>query len=207
MELVRVCLECENSATPALRRGQDRPAAGGRPRSWRNRVLPGYAILRVRGNAIRSAFAASMLALLLPACSGPVDPAAADVSRLASPSGEASQLAEEHFKHGEYGLAEQYYREAAEKAPKDASVWIGLAASYDQLRRFDLADRAYEQAIKLSGETAQILNNQGYSYLLRGNLATAKAKFSKALALEPNNPTLLNNLKLLTASAKYKGAA
>jgi Flp pilus assembly protein TadD len=31
------------------------------------------------------------------------------------------------------------------------------------LRRFDLADRAYGQAIRIVGPTAEILNNQGYS--------------------------------------------
>ena len=121
----------------------------------------------------------------------------------AAPSDSPNRLGAENFNRGEYGLAERNFREAVEKSPHDASSWIGLAASYDRLRRFDLADRAYQQAIKLSGETAQILNNQGYSYLLRGNLAKAKAKLSKARALEPDNPTTLNNLKLLEAGAKY----
>jgi Flp pilus assembly protein TadD len=28
------------------------------------------------------------------------------------------------------------------QAPEDAEAWIGLAASYDRVRRFDLADQA-----------------------------------------------------------------
>jgi hypothetical protein len=51
--------------------------------------------------------------------------------------------------------------------PRDLDSWIGLAASYDRLRRFELADRAYEQAIKIGGATGEILNNRGYSYMLR----------------------------------------
>jgi Flp pilus assembly protein TadD len=185
--------------SPAGKRGQGVPLTPACPPSF-------WGETGVRGSRAvsRSIITAAILALLLPACSGSVDPAATDASTLAGLSGEAPKLAAEHFSRGEYGLAEQYYREAAEKAPKDAAVWIGLAASYDRLRRFDLADRAYAEAIKLSGETAQILNNQGYSYLLRGNLAAARAKLSKARTLEPDNPTLLNNLKLLEASAKYK---
>jgi len=119
------------------------------------------------------------------------------------PSDEPLKLALEYFTRGNYGLAERYFRDAVEKAPRDATAWVGLAASYDRIGRFDLADRAYAAAIKLTGETTQLLNNQGYSYLLRGDLVTARKKFMKAYAREPNNPTILNNLELLNSSQKY----
>src|SRR6202051_1255289 len=61
----------------------------------------------------------------------------------------------ESFGRGHYGLAERYFRDAVEKAPRDVTAWIGLAASYDRLSRFDLADRAYVQAIKQAGETTE----------------------------------------------------
>ena len=85
-----------------------------------------------------------------------------------------------------------YFRAAVEHNPRDAKAWIGLAASYDHLRRFELADRAYSEAIQLSGETAQIMNNIGYSLLLRGDLKAAQAKFAKANRLQPNETTLAN---------------
>ena len=119
------------------------------------------------------------------------------------PSDEAYRMGVEHFNRGQYGLAEKYFRDAVEKAPKDAASWIGLAGSYDRLGRFDLADRAYAAAINLKGETTQTLNNLGYSYLLRGNLAAARAKFLEARAREPGNPTVINNLKLLDGSSHY----
>ena len=81
-----------------------------------------------------------------------------------------------------------------------AAAWIALAAAYDRLARFDLADRAYKMAIRLAGETTEILNNQGYSYMLRGDLRAARGKFEQALQREPNNPTILNNLQLLNGS-------
>ena len=46
---------------------------------------------------------------------------------------------------------------------------MGLAASYDQLGRFDFADRAYDQLLKVAGRRPEIVNNMGYSQLLRGN--------------------------------------
>jgi Flp pilus assembly protein TadD len=118
-------------------------------------------------------------------------------------SDEPLKLALEHFNRGHFGIAAKYFEDAVTKAPKDATAWVGLAASYDRIGRFDLADRAYKQAIRLTGVTTEILNNQGYSYMLRGRLIEAKRKLLLAWEREPDNPTILNNLKLLNASAKY----
>jgi Flp pilus assembly protein TadD len=119
------------------------------------------------------------------------------------PSDEPLKLGLEHFDRGNYGVAERYFRDAVEKAPRDATAWVALAATYDRLARFDLADRAYRAAIGLAGETTQILNNQGYSYMLRGDLVNARKKFVRAYEREPNNPTIANNLKLLNSSTRY----
>src|SRR5215470_7069507 len=118
-------------------------------------------------------------------------------------SDEPLRLGIEHFNRGNFGTAERYFRDAVEKAPKDVTAWIGLAASYDRVGRFDLADRAYVQAIRLAGETTEILNNQGYSYMLRGDLVAARKKFMKAYEREPNNPTIVNNLRLLNSSSGF----
>jgi Flp pilus assembly protein TadD len=117
-------------------------------------------------------------------------------------SDEPLHLGTEHFNRGHYGLAERYFRDAVEKAPRDVTAWIGLAASYDRLSRFDLADRSYANAIKLAGLTTQILNNQGYSYMLRGDIKKAREKFLLAYQREPGNPTIVNNLNLLDSSTK-----
>jgi Flp pilus assembly protein TadD len=118
-------------------------------------------------------------------------------------SDEPLRLGIEHFNRGNFGIAERYFRDATEKAPKDPTAWIGLAAAYDRLARFDLADRAYAYAIGLVGETTEILNNQGYSYMLRGDLVNARKKFLKAYEREPNNPTIVNNLQLLNSSSRF----
>ena len=80
---------------------------------------------------------------------------------------------------------------------RDGESWLGLAASYDRLRRFDLADRAYAQAIRIVGATPEILNNQGFSYMLRGDYPRAREKFLAAQAADPANPFFRNNLELL----------
>jgi Flp pilus assembly protein TadD len=119
------------------------------------------------------------------------------------PSDEPLRLAIENFNRGYFGVAERYFRDAVEKAPRDGSAWIGLAASYDRLGRFDLADRAYTEAIRLEGETTAILNNRGYSYMLRGDLISARKVLLKAYEREPANPLILNNIKLLNSSARF----
>ena len=119
------------------------------------------------------------------------------------PSDEPLKLGMEHFGRSHYGIAERYFRDAVEKAPRDATAWVALAATYDRMARFDLADRAYKSAIRLTGETTQILNNEGYSYMLRGDLANARVKFRKAYDREPDNPTIANNLRLLDSSREY----
>jgi Tfp pilus assembly protein PilF len=119
------------------------------------------------------------------------------------PSDEPLRMGIDTFNRGNFGTAQRYFQDAVEKAPRDASAWIGLAASYDRLGRFDLADRAYGSAIHLTGETTAILNNRGYSYMLRGDLNSARREFLKALHREPGNPMILNNLKLLDGSSQY----
>ena len=113
-------------------------------------------------------------------------------------------IAKKYFRQGSYGLAERHFRKAVELHPKDAEAWIGLAAAYDRLRRFDLADRAYAQAIRLAGPTPEILNNQGFSYILRGDYRRARATLLAARAKDPASPYIQNNLKLLDQAARKR---
>jgi Flp pilus assembly protein TadD len=119
------------------------------------------------------------------------------------PSDEPVKLGIQRFYEGNFGLAQQYFQDAVEKTPKDATAWVGLAASYDRLGRFDLADRSYAAAVKLVGHTPSILNNEGYSYMLRGDLRKARSKFDAALRKDPGNATANNNLALLNQSVKF----
>ena len=113
----------------------------------------------------------------------------------------------EHFGRGSFGLAERYFRDAVEKAPRDATAWVGLAASYDRLRRFDLADQAYAQAIKLTGETVQILNNQGYSLMLRGDLDGARRKFLKSYEAGSPKRHCIEQLRVVKLQSPIYSAA
>ncbi len=119
-------------------------------------------------------------------------------------SAEAYRLGVEEFKRGYYGNAQKYFQEAVEKSPQNAAAWLSLAACYDHIRRFDFADKAYGRAIALGGKTVQLLNNQGYSYVLRGDLREARRKFKEALKRDPNDVTVQNNLRRLESAGDFR---
>jgi tetratricopeptide (TPR) repeat protein len=144
---------------------------------------------------------------------GGIRPPASDFQPDAVPKGllgkdpnDDLSLAKKYFRAADFGLAERHFRRAVELHPRDLESWIGLAASYDRLRRFDLADRAYDQAMKIAGPTPEILNNLGYSFMLRSDYRRARETLLQAQAQDPGNPYIRNNLELLDASLR-KGKA
>jgi Flp pilus assembly protein TadD len=116
---------------------------------------------------------------------------------------EALDAAKNEFHQGNYGHAQHYYEQAVNYAPNDAEAWLGLAASFDRLHRFDDADKAYRKVAALIGDRPELYNNLGYSQLLRGNLVQARRYFLKAYELDPQNETIANNLELLRSSVNY----
>lgn len=104
---------------------------------------------------------------------------------------------QKHFRAANYGLAEKHFRKAVELNAANAEGWLGLAASYDQLGRFDFADRAYEQLVGLIGRKPEVVSNQGYSQLLRGNHAKARKLLNEARRLLPDDARVTANLALL----------
>jgi Flp pilus assembly protein TadD len=106
-------------------------------------------------------------------------------------------LGKQHFRSQNYGLAEEHFRRAVESEPRNAEAWLGLAASYDELKRWGLADRSYGEALKLMGPTAEFLNNRGYSYMLRGDARQARRDLTAAAAKKPDSELIQNNLRAL----------
>ena len=86
----------------------------------------------------------------------------------------------------------------AAAAAGDSAAWIVIGCGAEAVAR----DRAYARAIRILGPTPEILNNQGYSYLLRGDYRHAREKLVAARDLDPGNPYIQNNLDLLAKSAR-----
>jgi Flp pilus assembly protein TadD len=133
---------------------------------------------------------------------GPHTPTKPDAALLGSDPNDDLSTGKKLFRAGAYGIAERSFRRAVEQQPRDAEAWLGLAACYDRLKRFDLADRAYAQLINIVGPTASVLNNQGFSYMLRGDYKRARATLRRARAKDPTNPFVRANLQLLEKSIR-----
>jgi tetratricopeptide (TPR) repeat protein len=141
-----------------------------------------------------------------PAPEAAMPPPGSQAGLLGSNPEDDLSLGKKYYRSGSYGLAEKYFRRAVEAHANDAEAWLGLAAAYDQLRRFDLADRAYTQAIRIAGPTVEIVNNQGYSLMLRGKYREAAAKFAQAATKAPENQYVKNNIRLLAEATHQKKA-
>ena len=138
--------------------------------------------------------------------SSTTEPGTGNAGLLGSDPNDDLSIAKKYFRQEDFGLAEHYFRRAVETHPRDGEAWIGLAAAYDRLRRWDLADRAYAQALTIIGPTPEVLNNMGYSYMLRGDYVRAREKLAAAKAGDPSNPYIINNLTLLEQSASKRKA-
>lgn len=112
------------------------------------------------------------------------------------------ELGRENFALQNYGLSERYFREAVANRTDNASAWAGLAASYDQLGNFEKADRAYKALVDLKGNDPRVLNNLGYSHLLRGNYKKARDYFNRAQKAAPYLDEIQGNLHLLAKVAQ-----
>ena len=154
----------------------------------------------MQGLANRIAAAGIFLSLwgLLAACSGvPIVHGVEPEIFGSLPAEKPLELGKRYYSKGEFGLAEQAFRSAIELNKSDPEAWLGLAASYDRLRRFDQARRAYDVLLKLAGRTPVVLNNLGYHYILQGEHAKANQLLLEAKRRDPGNKFIHNNIDLL----------
>jgi len=91
--------------------------------------------------------------------------------------------------------------------PKAWRAWNALGGAYDDRRQWDEADDAYAHALAASDAPAIVLNNRGYSRLLRNRLDEASADFVEALRQRPDLGAARTNLRLAIALKGEYGRA
>lgn len=74
----------------------------------------------------------------------------------------------------------------------------GVAADFE--RDWSRAEAAYSQAEKLAPNRAEVLNNMGWSKLVRGEWAAAAALLERAAAADPKSRQIADNLELARAA-------
>ena len=75
-------------------------------------------------------------------------------------------------------------------------AWNARGVLADRTGDWSIADQSYEQAHRLSPDEAAILNNEGWSKLLRGDWRSAVGLFEQAAALDRTSKRIANNLDL-----------
>ena len=74
-----------------------------------------------------------------------------------------------------------------------------MAATYDRMGRFALAETHYNQALKLTPNDPKVWNDAGYSYYLQNRLADAERTLKTAKTFAPNDARILTNLGMTLA--------
>jgi tetratricopeptide (TPR) repeat protein len=87
-------------------------------------------------------------------------------------------------------------------APANASwrAWNARGVLADFNEDWKAADEAYSRAHQLAPNEAKIINNEGWSMLLRGDWAGAIPFFEQAVGIGGSSDRLVNNLELAKAA-------
>ena len=79
-------------------------------------------------------------------------------------------------------------------------AWSARGALADFGRDWEAADFAYDKAMALAPDRAELLNNRGWSLLLRGQWNEALPLLERAAALDPKTRRIADNLELARAA-------
>ena len=106
------------------------------------------------------------------------------------------------FEQGNAAEAERRVIAILGKEPANLHALILAGAVLDSQRRYDEAESYYRRALRVSPNSAQVLNNMGNHYLARGNASQAREFYLKAVAADPSQPNA--NLQLARISVEEK---
>lgn len=110
---------------------------------------------------------------------------------------------------GEERLADESFQRALQINPRDADAMHNRGWFLCQLRRFDDADRLFEQALAQPSyrDTARTLLAQGVCHARAGRLESSEQKLTRAYELDAANPTVALNLaEVLYRRREYERA-
>jgi Flp pilus assembly protein TadD len=79
-------------------------------------------------------------------------------------------------------------------------AWSARGAVADLRRDWEDADLAYGHAMDMAPERAEVLNNRGWSLMLRGQWAEALPLLERAGSLDPKSRRITDNLELAKAA-------
>ena len=104
------------------------------------------------------------------------------------------------LKQGDVATAGPLIDRATKGAKASWRAWSARGVVADLQQDWRVADAAYARAVDMAPDRADIVNNQGWSRLLRGDWKSAAGLFERAAALDPRSTRIANNLELARAA-------
>jgi Flp pilus assembly protein TadD len=104
------------------------------------------------------------------------------------------------LKLGDAGRAAPFIDRVTHGRSASWRAWNALGVIADFHADWTKADEAYSRAILLAPNRGEVVNNRGWSHLLRGDWRAAVADFERAAALSPKGKRIANNLELARAA-------
>jgi len=104
------------------------------------------------------------------------------------------------LKQGDVATAGPLIDRATKGVKASWRAWSARGVVADLQQDWRAADAAYARAVELAPDRADIVNNQGWSRLLRGDWKSAVGLFDRAAQLDPRSTRIANNLELARAA-------
>lgn len=101
---------------------------------------------------------------------------------------------------GQPGEAKPFVDCATDSDDASWAAWNARGVLADWSRDWTAADRAYARAHQLAPTQAKVVNNAGWSHVLRGDWAGALPYLEAAAALDPKSSKIADNLELARAA-------
>lgn len=100
------------------------------------------------------------------------------------------------IKTGDLARAAVYLERATESSAASWRAWNARGVVADHDGNWNLADLAYSKASTLKPDQPEVVNNLGWSLLIRGSWAEAVEQLERAAALDPASQRIADNLDL-----------
>jgi len=102
------------------------------------------------------------------------------------------------LRHTDTALAR--LQDATARCPADWRLWADLGHAYDSGARWNDSKAAYERASALGAPRASLFNDMAVSLLMQHRYSEARALLQQALAADPDDRRVANNLDIAAAS-------
>lgn len=111
-----------------------------------------------------------------------------------------------HLRVGQLGLALEAFRTALRRDRASIASLNGMAVTYDELGRYDVSRRYFQQALELNPQAPETLNNIGRSLLRQGKFEAALPLLREAARSTGDSEVIAANLELASHRLAHRDA-